>query len=52
MQISDRVLVLYNGQIMGRAGITEITLEEIGLMMAGHSLEEYNHEMQLDGYES
>jgi simple sugar transport system ATP-binding protein len=51
MQISDRILVLYDGQIMGRAGITEITLEEIGLMMAGHSLEEYNHEMQLDGYE-
>jgi simple sugar transport system ATP-binding protein len=50
MQISDRILVLFNGQIMGRAGITEITLEEIGLMMAGHPLNENNHDFQLDGY--
>jgi len=52
MQISDRILVLYNGQIMGKAGINEITLEEIGLMMAGHSLNEYNHDLQLDGNET
>lgn len=52
MQISDRILVLFNGQIMGRAGITEITLEEIGLMMAGHPLNEYNHYLQLGGYKT
>ena len=52
MQISDRILVLFNGQIMGRAGITEISLEEIGLMMAGHPLNEYNHDLQLGGYKT
>jgi len=52
MQISDRVLVLFNGQIMGSAGITEISFEEIGLMMAGHPLNKYNHETQLDGYKT
>ena len=52
MQISDRILVLYNGRIMGRAGITEISLEEIGLMMAGHPLNKYNNDLQLDGYKT
>ena len=50
MQISDRILVLFNGQIMGRAGITEISLEEIGLMMAGHPVNEYNYDLQFDGF--
>jgi len=52
MQISDRLLVFYNGQIMGRADITEISLEEISLMMAGHPLDKYNHDVQLDGYQT
>ncbi len=43
IQISDRILVLYNGLIMGRASTAEITLEEIGLLMAGQSLNKYNH---------
>ena len=35
LQMSDRVLVLYEGQIMGIVLPDEISLEEIGLMMAG-----------------
>lgn len=52
MQISDRILVLYNGQIMGIARISEITLEEIGLMMAGDSLKDFSHDLQLNGYKT
>jgi len=35
LQLSDRVLVLYEGQIMGVVNPAEVSLEEIGLMMAG-----------------
>ncbi|MBU1049682.1 ABC transporter ATP-binding protein [Candidatus Bipolaricaulota bacterium] len=34
-QISDRVLVIYEGQVMGIVRAEEANLEEIGLMMAG-----------------
>ncbi len=35
MSLSDRIAVIYEGQIMGEMSAAEATLEEIGLMMAG-----------------
>jgi general nucleoside transport system ATP-binding protein len=49
MQISDRILILYEGKIMGSALTTDISLDEISLMMAGHPLEKFNHEIPADG---
>lgn len=40
MSLSDRVAVMYNGEIMGEVDPQQVTIEEIGLMMAGHKLEE------------
>jgi len=34
-QLSDRILVIYEGQVMGIVAAEEANLEEIGLMMAG-----------------
>ncbi|AKI98225.1 ABC transporter ATP-binding protein [Kosmotoga pacifica] len=34
--LSDRILVFYEGEIMGEVTPDEVTREEIGLMMAGH----------------
>ena len=49
MQISDRILVLYEGKIMGTANIADITIDEISLMMAGQFLEKFNHEFPVNG---
>jgi ABC-type uncharacterized transport system ATPase subunit len=35
MALSDRIAVIYAGRIMGMAPIKEISIEQIGLMMAG-----------------
>ena len=35
MQLSDRILVIYNGQIIGEANSEQADKEEIGMMMAG-----------------
>jgi len=35
MSLSDRIVVMYEGQIMGELGAAEADLEKIGLMMAG-----------------
>ena len=35
MQLSDRILVIYEGEVMGILSCEEAELEEIGLMMAG-----------------
>lgn len=40
LNLSDRVLVLYNGEIMGEIKRGELTKEEIGLMMVGTRKEE------------
>lgn len=40
MSLSDRIAVMYNGQIMGEVDPQQTTVEEIGLMMAGHKFEE------------
>ena len=40
MSLSDRIFVMYEGQFMGEVKPEEVTTEEMGLMMAGHRLEE------------
>jgi ABC-type uncharacterized transport system ATPase subunit len=35
MSLSDRIVVMYEGKIMGELGAAEADLEKIGLMMAG-----------------
>ena len=35
MNLSDRILVMYNGEIVGELNPKEITVEELGLYMAG-----------------
>jgi simple sugar transport system ATP-binding protein len=40
MAISDRMVVLYRGQIMGEVRPEEVSLEEIGKMMLGHRHDE------------
>ena len=40
MKLSDRVAVMYEGEIMGIVKPGEVTVEEMGLMMGGKRLEE------------
>ena len=35
MNLSDRILVMYEGQIVGEFNPKEVTVEELGLYMAG-----------------
>jgi simple sugar transport system ATP-binding protein len=39
MSLSDRIAVIYGGQIMGEVCPEDTTFEQIGLMMAGQRLE-------------
>ncbi len=39
MALSDRIAVMYEGQIVGTVDADEITREELGLLMAGSELE-------------
>jgi simple sugar transport system ATP-binding protein len=39
LSLSDRILVMYEGEFMGEVKPGEVTLEELGLMMAGQTLE-------------
>jgi ABC-type uncharacterized transport system ATPase subunit len=40
MSLSDRIIVMYEGEIMGEVKPEETTLEQLGLMMAGQKLEQ------------
>jgi len=40
LSLADRIAVMYNGQIMGEVEPNAVSIEEIGLMMADHRLEE------------
>lgn len=42
MSLSDRVVVIYRGKIMGEFDISEVTEEKIGILMAGGSLNDAN----------
>lgn len=44
MSLSDRIAVIYEGQIMGEVKPEDTTLEQIGLMMAGQRLEKIKGE--------
>ena len=35
MNVSDRILVMYEGEIVGEFNPKEVTVEELGLYMAG-----------------
>ncbi len=40
MSLSDRVLVMYRGEIIGEVDPKKVSTEEIGLLMAGQSSKE------------
>ncbi len=40
LSLSDRIIVMYEGQIMGEVKPEEVTVEEMGLMMAGKKLDD------------
>ncbi len=40
LSLSDRILVMYEGKSMGEFENGELTIEEMGLMMAGKKIEE------------
>ncbi len=40
LELSDRVAVMYEGEIMGVVDCSCVTVEQLGLMMAGHRWEE------------
>ncbi len=42
LNLSDRIMVLYNGKVMGFADKSELSREEIGLMMTGTKKEALN----------
>jgi simple sugar transport system ATP-binding protein len=44
MALSDRITVMFEGQIVGTVDADEITREELGLLMAGASLEANAHQ--------
>lgn len=44
LSLSDRILVLCGGKVMGIVEAKDVTKEEIGMMMAGHTLEEVKGE--------
>ncbi len=37
-QLSDRIAVIHQGQLVGGARVDEVTVQEIGLMMAGERI--------------
>lgn len=47
LSLSDRIIVMYEGEIMGEVKPDEVTIEELGLMMAGHKLEDVKIEEKL-----
>ena len=40
MNVSDRILVMYEGELVGQLNPKEITVEELGLYMAGAKRDE------------
>jgi len=44
LSLSDRIIVMYEGEIMGEVKPHEVSLEELGLMMAGSTLEQARSE--------
>ena len=42
MNVSDRILVIYEGELVGEFKPEEITVEELGLYMSGSKRRELN----------
>jgi simple sugar transport system ATP-binding protein len=38
--MSDRIMVMFNGEEMGTVNSDDVTIEQLGLMMAGESAEQ------------
>jgi simple sugar transport system ATP-binding protein len=49
MSLSDRVLVLFRGQIAGEMNVADATQEKLGVLMAGGSLREHSEAQDDDG---
>jgi len=43
LALSDRIAVIYEGQIMGILSANEATPEKLGLLMAGSTQDEVSH---------
>ncbi len=48
LSLSDRIMIMYEGRIVGEYCAGELDLEQIGLLMAGLSLEEEKKGVELD----
>jgi ABC-type uncharacterized transport system ATPase subunit len=48
MALSDRIAVMYEGEIVGTVDAGEVTREELGLLMAGAKLEGEKEGMTVD----
>jgi simple sugar transport system ATP-binding protein len=51
MALSDRILVLYRGRIQGELHTATATEEEVGILMAGGTLEDLKHQAKDDKQE-
>ncbi len=38
--MSDRIMVMFNGEVMGTVKSEDVTIEQLGLMMAGETAEQ------------
>jgi simple sugar transport system ATP-binding protein len=47
MALSDRIAVMYEGQIVGTVNADQVTREQLGLLMAGAKLEEVDQEEEV-----
>ena len=43
LSLADRVAVMYRGRLSAPMARTAVTIERLGLMMAGHGLEDAGH---------
>jgi simple sugar transport system ATP-binding protein len=50
LSLSDRIIVMYEGEIMGEVKPEEVTVEEMGLMMAGKKLKDIKMASELESH--
>lgn len=48
MNVSDRIAVIFDGQILDIVNPKETNEQELGLLMAGHKVDKDNHQQMLD----
>jgi len=48
MNVSDRIAVIFDGQILDIVNPKETNEQELGLLMAGHKVDRDNHQQMLD----